>query len=140
MSHKEHCPGDRAKALGSIDLAWRFCLIQSVYFIAMDIHASTLLNKWKKYELKNLLKPGGLLLSKSSNKKQQIMTFCTSQPVSFLYSSAIPVSLCLCPPGNPPGRRLQDQDCVYLCLPVESQTGKISSSNTSKKQPSDTSN
>lgn len=48
VSHKEHCPGDRAKALGTIDLAWRFCLIWSVYFIAMDIHASTLLKQVEK--------------------------------------------------------------------------------------------
>lgn len=45
MSLKEHCPDDRAEALGNIDLAWRFCLIWSVYFIAMDIHASTLLKQ-----------------------------------------------------------------------------------------------
>lgn len=27
VSRKEHCPGDRAKALGNTGLAWRFCLI-----------------------------------------------------------------------------------------------------------------
>lgn len=48
MSHKEHCPDDRAKALGNTDLAWRFCLIWSVYFIAMDIHASTFLKRVEK--------------------------------------------------------------------------------------------
>lgn len=66
----------------------------------MDIHVSTFLKQecvWKKYELLNLLKPAGLLLSKSSNKKCnherwnrnfQVVPADTSKRVSLLYSSA----------------------------------------------------
>lgn len=66
----------------------------------MDIHASIFLKQehvWKKYELQNLLKPAGLLLSKSSNKKCnrerwnrnfQIVSAYVSKHLSLLYSLA----------------------------------------------------
>lgn len=65
----------------------------------MDIHASTFLKQesvWKKYELLNLLKPAGRLLSYINkkcnherwNRNFQVVPAYTSKCVSLLYSSA----------------------------------------------------
>lgn len=95
----------------------------------MDIHASIFLKQehvWKKYELQNLLKPAGLLLSKSSNKKCnherwnrnfQIVSAYVSKHLSLLYSSAaVKGNTNICNTLSSEGASVSQVTLSFVCL------------------------